>query len=410
VSDPEPDAIGPVPSTERITLIDCLRGAALFGILMANMRGFNAPLAAYMRPDLMWTSLPDRVTQALVDCFISGKFITIFAALFGVGFAIQMERAMARNGSITFYGRRLAALFAIGLAHALLVWWGDILTNYAICGFFLVALRNASQRAVLAWAHALYWFVLLLFTGVYIATLFGMPLPPEEDRFKLQEVIQAYAHGTVRDVFTVRAHEWLEANSFLIILTRVLGVFLFGLYIWRQGYLRRPSEHLEWWNRAQRLGFPIGLIGNAIAVALEWRYHPDPEEPGLVSVVMFACYSVGVPALSLAYSATLVRLWQDPVWQSRLTPFSYIGRMALTNYLLQSVIFTTIFYSYGLGLYGRVGPLLNVPLAIAVYSLQVRFSMWWLNRHRYGPMEWLWRWMTYGRSGFGVRDPGLGAF
>src|SRR5262245_53359786 len=105
---------------------------------MANMRGFNAPLAAYMRPELMWTWLPDRITQAVVDWLISGKFITIFAALFGVGFAIQMERAMARGGNVTFYVRRLLALLLIGLAHSFLVWWGDILVSYALAGFFLM--------------------------------------------------------------------------------------------------------------------------------------------------------------------------------------------------------------------------------------------------------------------------------
>jgi uncharacterized protein len=400
VTENGPGSIGPVPATERITVIDCLRGAALFGILMANMRGFNAPLAAYINPHLMWTSLPDRITQALVDCFISGKFITIFAALFGIGFAIQMERALARDGGMGFYARRLAMLFVIGLAHSFFVWWGDILTNYALCGFFLLPFRNASQRAVLAWAHGLYWFVLALFACVYVATLFGLPMPPDEDGLKVQDVINTYANGSLRDIFRIRAREWLDANSFLVFLTRILGVFLFGLYIWRQGYLGHPAEHMDWWTRAQRIGFPVGIICNAVAVGLDWVFHPDPEKPSLVSVTMFLFYSIGVPALSLAYSATVIRLWQDPAWQQRLMPFSYVGRMALTNYLLQSVIFTTIFYGYGLGLYGKVGPLLNVPLAIAVYSSQIPFSKWWLSRQRYGPMEWIWRRMMYGRAGF----------
>lgn len=362
---------------------------------MANMRGFNAPLAAYMRPSLMWTWMPDRITQALVDWLISGKFITIFAALFGIGFAIQMERAMARRGGVAFYGRRMLALFIIGLAHSLLVWWGDILTNYAVCGFFLLGFRTAPQRTVLVWGHFLYWFMVALFAGVYIATLNGLKIPPDEP-LKIPEIIHAYGQGTIREVFAIRTHEWLDANSFILFLTRIVGIFLFGLYIWRQGYLRDPAQHLDWWKRAQRIGFPIGLIGNGIAVALVWRFDPDLERPQLISVVMFAIYSLAIPALSLAYVATVVRLWQDPIWQRRLLPFSYVGRMALTNYLLQSIIFTTIFYSYGLGLYGRVGPFADVFLAIAVYTLQIPFSMWWLSRHRYGPMEWVWRRMTYG--------------
>ena len=121
------EAIGPVPGEDRITVIDCLRGAALFGILTANMRGFNAPFSAYIEPWLMWTWLPDRLMQSVVDWLVQGKFITIFAALFGIGFAIQMDRAAARMQNVGFYGRRMAGLLGIGLAHSFLLWWGDIL-------------------------------------------------------------------------------------------------------------------------------------------------------------------------------------------------------------------------------------------------------------------------------------------
>jgi uncharacterized protein len=396
VDEPTPAPIGPVPADERITVIDCLRGAALFGILMANMRAFHAPLAAYIRADLLWTWMPDRIAQALVDWLISGKFITIFAALFGIGFAIQLDRAAARGRDLSFFARRMRVLLIIGLAHSLLLWWGDILVTYAICGLFLVAFREAPQRTLLAWGHALYWFVAVLFVGFFIASLFGAEIPPDEPN-RIQETIQAYAHGTIAQVFAVRLQEWLSANSFFVIFgTRVLGIFLFGVYLWRQGYLARPGDYIEWWRRALRVGLPIGLIGNALAVALEWRFHPDPDTPSLVTSVIVIVQSVATPALSLAYAAIVMLLWQQPAWRRRLLPFSFVGRMALTNYLLQSLIFTTVFYSYGLGLYGRVGPLVDVPLAIVVYSLQIPFSMWWLRTHRYGPMEWLWRRFTYG--------------
>ena len=393
-----PEPIGPVPGSERITAIDCLRGAALLGILIANMRGFNAPLAAYMQPRLLWTWLPDQIAQAVVDWLVSGKFITIFAALFGVGFAIQMDRAMARGLGVRFYMRRMLALLLIGLVHGLVFWWGDILMPYAVCGFFLPLFRKRSQRTVLVWAHIMYWFLVVLFAGFYIATLFGLKPPDDGDTVaNMQKAIQAYSQGTLHEVFTVRAREWAQANGFILILTRVLGIFLFGLYVWRQGYLQRPSEHLDWWRKAQRYGLVIGLIGNAVVVMLDWMYNPHPMRPTLLVVFMVALQSFVVPALSLGYSATIILLWQSADWQRRLMSFSYVGRMALTNYLTQSIICTTIFYSYGLGLYGRVGPLLDLFLALAIYSLQVPFSKWWLSTHRYGPMEWVWRRMTYGR-------------
>jgi len=394
-----PEPIGPVPGEERITVIDCLRGAALFGILTANMRGFNAPFLAYFQPSLMWTWTPDRITQALVDWLVTGKFITIFAALFGIGFAIQMDRAAARHGGIGFYARRMSVLLLIGLAHAFVLWWGDILVSYALCGFLLLLFRKRSQRTLLWWAHGMYWFMVLLFVGFAVASLLGMAPPsmPETTAEQLQKTVQIYARGTVAQIFAVRAQEWLGSNAFILFLTRILGIFLFGVYIWRQGYLRHPSEHLPWWKKAQWTGLPVGLAGNGIHVLLEWWLHPNPMRPSLLTTIMFTIQSIAIPALSLGYAATIVLLWQDPRWQRRLMPFSYVGRMALTNYLLQSLICTTIFYSYGLGLYGQVGPLGDLFLAIFIYSLQIPLSAWWLTRQRYGPMEWVWRRLTYGR-------------
>jgi uncharacterized protein len=393
-------AIGPVPAPERITLIDCLRGAALLGILVANMRGFNAPLKAYENPTLMWTWMPDRVMQAIVDWLVSGKFITIFATLFGIGFAIQMDRAVARGLTPAFYLRRMAGLLLIGTLHAFGVWWGDILITYAACGLFLPLFRNLSQRALLVWGHILYWFINGIATIFWIAMMFSPEKPHEEHGRSVQELIRMYSSGTIREIFSARTEEWLDANGMLIFLTRVLALFVFGLYIWRQGYLARPSEHFDWWRRMQRLGFPIGLIGNALAVALLWFYQPDPMQLSGVTVLFFLISSFAVPALSLAYSATIVLLWQHTRARQRLMPFSYVGRMALTNYLTQSIVCTTIFYSYGLGLYGRVGPLADVLLALVIYALQVPLSKWWLTRYRYGPAEAAWRWMTYGSRAF----------
>lgn len=393
-----PDRIGPVPGSERITVIDCLRGAALLGIIVANMRGFNAPLRAYFQPRLMWTWFPDQVAQGFVDWLVQGKFITIFATLFGIGFAIQMERAMARGLGVGFYARRMLVLLAIGLAHSFLLWWGDILVSYAVCGLLLLFFRKRTQRTVLVWGHILYWFLLVLFGGIYIAILNGLEMPqPPERPGGLAAIIQIYAQGSFREIFMMRAEEWAMANSFIVGLTRVLGIFLFGLYLWRQGYLQHPSEHLEWWRRARRIGLWFGLLGNFAAVAIDWTYHPNLMMPSGPTVAIFTIQSFAIPALSLGYCATVVLLWMNPLWQQRLMPFTYVGRMALTNYLLQSLICTTIFYSYGLGLYGRVGPLADLFLAVLIYALQVPFSRWWLSGHRFGPMEWVWRRLTYGR-------------
>ncbi len=241
----------------------------------------------------------------------------------------------------------------------------------------------------------MYWFVIVLIAGFYIGTLFGAS-PMQPPQHSIQETINAYARGTFAEVFRMRAQEWSEVNSFVFFLTRILGIFLFGLYLWRKGYLRQPSEHLGWWRRAQKIGLTAGILGNVLWVAIDWVWHPNPMQPTPLTIFLFSLQSVALPALSLGYASTIVLLWQNPVWQRRLMPFSYVGRMALTNYLLQSLICTTIFYSYGFGLYGRVGPLADFFIGIVIYGLQIPFSMWWLSTHRYGPMEWVWRRLTYG--------------
>jgi uncharacterized protein len=243
----------------------------------------------------------------------------------------------------------------------------------------------------------MYWFLIVLYLGFYLSTLFGAQ-PPSPPDHKIQETINIYARGTFAQIFTMRAREWADANSFIFFLTRILGIFLYGLYIWRQGYLARPADHLDWWKRAQRIGVAVGVVGNLIVVVLDWMFHPTPMPPTLLVAAIFTLQSVSLPALSLGYVSTVVLWWQDPAWQRRLMPFSYVGRMALTNYLLQSLICTTIFYGYGLGLYGRVGPLTDFFLGVVIYSAQVPFSRWWLSAHRYGPMEWIWRRLTYGRA------------
>ena len=390
----------PVAAQERITVIDALRGAALFGILTANMRAFFAPAAYYFNPGDHWQGA-DRLVQFLIDTFVSGKFITIFATLFGVGFAIQMERAAARGQSMSFYKRRLVWLAVFGLVHALGIWWGDILLPYAICGFFLLLFRGSSQKKVWWWGMGLYWVMIVPMLAGFIAALAGHaphgPTAPTAE--KIAESLRVYASGTVADIFRMRSREWMSMNSAApMFLPRIVALFLFGLYIWRQGYLRDVAGNIGWWRRARWVGLVVGVVCNGIVAWIDWFLHPNPMEffkwPALVAMTLG---SAGLPAFSIFYSSTVVLAFQTPWGRRLLQPFSYVGRMALSNYLLQSVICTTIFYGYGLGQFGKIGPAWGVPLTLLVYGVQVPFSAWWLARRRYGPMEWLWRKLTYGR-------------
>ena len=153
-----------------------------------------------------------------------------------------MDRAAARSHGTGFYTRRMGVLLVIGLVHGLAIWWGDILAAYAICGLCLLLFRKRTQRTIMIWAQIVYWFLPVLFLGFYVATRFGLEPPSVDGASRMQEVIALYANGTVREVFAVRAHEWAEANGFVLVLTRVFGIILLGVYIWRQGYLQRPGR------------------------------------------------------------------------------------------------------------------------------------------------------------------------
>jgi len=383
-------------------VIDVLRGVALAGIIVANMRGFNSPAAVYMEPRLMWAGPVDRVMNVLIDCFISGKFITIFAILFGLGFAIQLSRAGERGEAFTgVYVRRLCGLLMIGAVHAFLIWWGDILISYALMGFFLLGFRRRPQSSVMLWTMMLFWLPVLAGFGFLLISLAGggsMQAPPEPALAAIRGAIRIYTEGGWGEMLRERLREWAAFNSPApVVLPRILSYFLFGLWVWRRGVLQRLDEFLPLLRKSWMWLLIIGLAGNAGFVMINEVWRPSPMAPTPAALVMWVAASIGIPALSLFYCAVVILLFQRAPWRRILTPFAAVGRTALTNYLAQSVICTTIFYGWGLGLYGEVDPFAGLLLALGIYAAQLVISVWWLRGFRFGPVEWLWRSLTYWR-------------
>jgi len=399
----------PVQPAQRIEILDLLRGAALFGILASNMRAFHSPMPAYFDHTLMWTGTADRITQAILDVFISGKFITLFAFLFGIGFAIQMDRARERGASSRFYLRRLAVLLLFGLLHGFLVWWGDILAPYALMGFALYLFRNRTQKSVARWAVGMYvWPLVPLLAGVIAGAAGGeVPGPARATPEEVARIIQVYSTGTYAQIVHEHVSEMaFQGMGLFFFYPRVLGLFLAGLWVWRSGVLSNLGERTALLRRCQGWGLAVGLAGNSAMVAIGEIWHPDPFGLGPVQLAQNLAQSIGVPMLSLFYASTLARAYLgSEQWRARLRPFGAVGRTALTNYLLQTVVFTTLFNSYGLGWFGKVSPTAAIPLTIAAFAAQVAASAWHRRRFAFGPMEWLWRVLTYGR----VRDAGRAA-
>jgi len=389
----------PVSLAERITFIDVLRGMALFGIVTANMRAFAAPIAAYGDIQLLFPSRADVAAQFLVDAVFQGKFVSIFSFLFGLGFAMQMTRAAARGTRfLGFYPRRLLALGLFGLLHGALIWAGDILLTYSIAGAILLTLRNRSQKALLRIAFSIMSLPVLIstvFVGLYYSPWRPAWMKAEPpDLAKFHHTIDIYAHGTLWQITLQRLADFqadLRSNLFAFYAS---ALFMLGMWVWRQGIVQNLPEYAPVFRRVAAWAIPVGLIVNVYVTTLNIVL---PH--GRISLAGWSAGVLWLPGahlLAAGYMAALALLFLHPVWQRLLHPFAAVGQMALTNYLAQSVIFTTYFYHTGSGLYGTVGPAACLAYGAGLYFLQVVFSNIWLRFFRFGPMEWVWRGMTYG--------------
>lgn len=393
--------MAPVGVAERIEFIDVLRGVALFGILAANMRGLNAPASIYGHNELLFPGFADRFVQDLIDVFISGKFITIFGFLFGLGFAVQMSRAEARGVQVgSFYPRRLLVLLSFGLIHGALVWWGDILVAYALIGFVLLAFRTRSQKLVLDWAWGILLGALITLTVLVVVERSRGPHAPDphprREPQELARVVRVFNEGTQAERVVENYHAWtiyLAKDAGVLVF---LPTFLFGLWVWRRGVVQDLAAHTRDLRRVCVIALPAGLALNTFqVVASNVRADPVPYD-ALFLVTKLASY-YGQFVLAAGYAAGVALLVQRAEWHRRLAFFAPVGRMALTNYLMQSVVCVAFFTSTGL--YGKVGPALGLVPTLALYSAQVWFSNWWMTRYRFGPMEYAWRTLTYGQLG-----------
>jgi len=400
---PPPEPLRPVGADERVETLDILRGLALFGILAANMRGFAGPALTYFTPHFYWPAFPDRLAQAFIDTFVQGKFITLFAFMFGVGFAVQLERSLTREGRFGWtYARRLFVLVLFGLIHGLLIWWGDILLVYALTGFLLLAFRRRKDKTIIIWAIIGYSIPLLLMLAAFTASQLGAPMPAMHDptAAQMRELTTKFADGSWSEIQVQRMKDAFGRNwaFFPVFLWHVLALFLAGVLAWRKRLFFPTAESLPKYRKAMWFGFAIGIPGNIAVVSMRWTLDLPQMPTTPLAALSNLIPAFATPALSMGYLCLVILLCNDERWLARLRRFGAIGRTALSNYLMQSVIGTLIFYSYGLGFFGKVGPAFLLILTPVIYAALLFASQWWLARYRFGPVEWLWRSLTYGRS------------
>ena len=397
-------AIAPTEQTRRIVHLDVIRGFALGGILLVNFEWFSrSVLGMWMPPEGDSHGL-DRGVDLLIAWLATDKFYPLFAMLFGAGFALMAHRArLAERSFFNVFFRRTLVLALFGILHIALVWSGDILLMYAVAALLMMLLFGRTPVPRLwKWGLALISIPVVLiwmFAGLYaLASLDPQAYQEmregiERERIVLEASIERgeaiHAEGSFLQNVEQRLRDTWSIGVFGLFmwLSMVLGFFMIGRWLILSGVLSEIHDHVGWLRRWRLIGLGLGLPIAAVATLMMFATDWMTPSPRLAAgLTLLTAASVVLP---LGYLATVALAHQ------RLRFLAPAGRMALTHYLLQSIIWTFVFYGYGLGMWQQVPRVWHPVLAMAFFALQVAASHWWLKRFRFGPAEWLWRCLTY---------------
>jgi len=401
----------PVPNKERIQFLDILRGIAILFILVANIHYLSGE---YFIPEaqkaLMKTASLDYVMEILSFIFVDGKFYSVFSILFGIGFALQYQR-MNKDDKVfvPFFRKRMLGLLIIGSVHLFLIWLGDILTLYALVGFTLIWFRNFSDKRLLLWTGILllmpvvHWLAMYLTDNFYPGYFYR--LHDELASTATTEIAdgQKITRFSIRDYMAISGiHELLEVNLLMPLrrlggilwegrLFKVLALFLLGIWAGRQILERNILSNTALLKKTFLWGMVIGLPMNLLRTWVEFGHFSGELWP----LAEFALNALALTPMAVAYCAAVaIVVTRCPQWLGWFVP---VGRTALSNYLFQSLICIFIFYGVGLGYGGTLGYSTVLMVAIVLFGWQIIFSTFWLKYFRFGPVEWLWRQLTYGK-------------
>ncbi len=391
----------PTRPPERIVAIDLLRGFALLGILIMNVQAFAMPEAAYFNPtaygDLTGAN---RWVWILSHIFADQKFMTIFSLLFGAGIVLMTGKLEERGQrALGVHYRRTFWLLIFGFAHAYLLWSGDILVAYAVCGFWVYWLRNLRP----GWQITLGVLVVSVASGFL---LLGSLMPPEmlgefQADWKptvatIEAEVAAY-RGNWLAQMNARAPASVAGQTFRLIfwaIWRAGGLMLMGMALYTWGVLAGKRSR-GFYIGMMILGFGIGLPLVSGGVIQNFAHN---------WTLTFSFFGFGAQAnywgslfVSAGYIGLLMLFAQSTIWPRLQNALAAIGRMALTNYLVQSILATALFYGHGLGLFGSVERVGQIGVVLAIWMIQLMVSPLWLRYYRFGPFEWLWRSLTYWR-------------
>jgi uncharacterized protein len=402
--------IQPVQSSGRIEIVDFIRGFALFGILMVNMPLMNAPFTTEIGEFILWKDPANHSAITFIRLFFTGKFYTIFSMLFGIGFYLFIRKAEEGNRQIvSLYRFRLLWLLIFGILHIVFLWYGDILLIYALAGFIMVWFRKKSVKTLVIWA-AIFMSVPVLLTSFFafiISVAQQMPGASEEIGHSFHEAfvnmklltenaLKVYPNGTFSEIIRMRLSEYANmAGAIIFFIPNVLAMFLVGMALAKKEVFSRLSVQMAFFKKMFLFALPVAIAGNIGFVY--FAQNSSMVKLSYNSAFYVAGMSIGGVALALVYISLIALSFQKIYPSGFAKAIISTGKMALTNYIMQSVICTTLFFSYGFGLYGKVNIWQGIILTVVIFFVQVVFSQFFMKRFQYGPFEWLWRSLTYRR-------------
>lgn len=368
-----------------------MRGFAILGIFFVNMLSFHSPVL-YLNPFTWWESSLDQWTYMAIDVLAQGSFYPLFSLLFGYGLVLLYERTTGRGDS--FYPmalRRLMFLLLVGIIHTVFIWHGDILINYALLGFLMLLLMRLSGTGLVI-TGVLIW----LIPNIILSLLFivmALLVPGEElsiyNLALANQSAEIYQQGSYLEILNQRLDDWYTVNNpanFLFMLFSVFPFFLIGGGMAKLKWLERVKEL----KKEIVIWFTLLLIGGLLI-----KLTPYILERNLA--LEYIQDSFGGPILAISFVFGIA-LWAEKSPRNKiLKMLAPVGKLSMSNYLLQSIVSTLIFYSYGMGFYGKVSVFTGTLFVIFFFGAQVLLSSYWLKTHRYGPIEWVWRSVTYKR-------------
>lgn len=378
--------IEPVSLNERVQAIDLMRGFALFGILIINMLAFHSPLS-YIDPYKWFDGKINEGIYLFIDVFIQASFYPLFAMLFGYGLGMQFLRAEAKNQPFMPLAlKRLLVLLLFGIIHAFLIWYGDILITYAIMGFLLLGMIRLPSSWLMAFAGIIYAVPHLLLLGIMFIAAAADP-NIYVGYMEIENSIQSYQSGSFAEIFSQRLNDWTYSNNlvnYIILIATILPFLMIGGAAAKWRLIERTQEKRKLWLILAIVPLLIGLLLKSGPFLIDSNY-----------AFVYLQDIFGGPLVAVGYAAIIALLAQKASMQKLLSPIAKVGRMSLTTYITQSVLATLIFYSYGLGLYGKVDLLTGTLIAIGIFVIQLIFAELWFEKFSRGPLEIVWRKWTY---------------